>query len=43
MPAPRARTSARLAALRPKARARFMRDLAQLVDFNNDISRTPWA
>lgn len=30
-----------LAALAPAARARFMRDLAQLVAFNNDVSRTP--
>lgn len=30
-----------LAALSPTARARFMRDLARLVEFNNDISRTP--
>jgi MarR family transcriptional regulator, lower aerobic nicotinate degradation pathway regulator len=30
-----------LAALKPKERARFMRDLARLVAFNNDISRTP--
>ena len=30
-----------LAALTPKERARFMRDLARLVAFNNDISRTP--
>lgn len=30
-----------LAALKPKERARFMRDLAKLVTFNNDISRTP--
>jgi MarR family transcriptional regulator, lower aerobic nicotinate degradation pathway regulator len=30
-----------LAALKPKVRARFMRDLAKLVEFNNDISRTP--
>jgi MarR family transcriptional regulator, lower aerobic nicotinate degradation pathway regulator len=30
-----------LAALKPAARARFMRDLTRLVAFNNDISRTP--
>lgn len=30
-----------LAALKPTARARFMRDLTQLVAFNNDLSRTP--
>ena len=30
-----------LAALSPTARARFMRDLAHLVELNNDISRTP--
>ena len=30
-----------LAALTPKERVRFMRDLARLVAFNNDISRTP--
>jgi MarR family transcriptional regulator, lower aerobic nicotinate degradation pathway regulator len=30
-----------LAALMPKERARFMRDLARLVAFNNNISRTP--
>jgi len=30
-----------LAALAPKARARFMRDLSKLVAFNNDISRIP--
>ena len=30
-----------LAALKPKERARFMRDLTKLVAFNNDISRTP--
>lgn len=30
-----------LAALSPTARARFMRDLAHLVEFNNDVSRTP--
>ncbi len=30
-----------LAALNPKDRARFMRDLSKLVAFNNDISRTP--
>lgn len=30
-----------LAALSPTARARFMRDLAHLVEFNNDLSRTP--
>lgn len=29
-----------LAALAPKARARFMRDLARLVERNNDVSRT---
>jgi MarR family transcriptional regulator, lower aerobic nicotinate degradation pathway regulator len=30
-----------LAALSPVARRRFMRDLARLVAFNNDLSRTP--
>ncbi len=30
-----------LAPLKPKERERFLRDLAQLVEFNNDISRTP--
>jgi MarR family transcriptional regulator, lower aerobic nicotinate degradation pathway regulator len=30
-----------LAPLSPTARARFMRDLVHLVEFNNDISRTP--
>lgn len=30
-----------LAVLKPKERARFMHDLAKLVSFNNDISRTP--
>jgi DNA-binding MarR family transcriptional regulator len=30
-----------LAALSPTARARFMRDLAHLVEYNNDDSRTP--
>jgi DNA-binding MarR family transcriptional regulator len=30
-----------LAALSPTARARFMRDLAHLVEVNNDLSRTP--
>lgn len=30
-----------LAALSPTARARFMRDLAHLVEFNNGLSRTP--
>jgi MarR family transcriptional regulator, lower aerobic nicotinate degradation pathway regulator len=30
-----------LAPLKPKERARFMRDLTKLVAFNNDISRTP--
>jgi MarR family transcriptional regulator, lower aerobic nicotinate degradation pathway regulator len=30
-----------LAALDPAARGRFMRDLARLVDANNDLSRTP--
>jgi DNA-binding MarR family transcriptional regulator len=30
-----------LAPLKPKERARFMRDLSKLVAFNNDISRTP--
>lgn len=30
-----------LAALSPTARVRFMRDLAHLVEFNNDVSRTP--
>ena len=29
-----------LAALPPKARARFMRDLARLVELNNNVSRT---
>jgi MarR family transcriptional regulator, lower aerobic nicotinate degradation pathway regulator len=32
-----------LAALEPKARARFLRDLARLVDANNELSRTPLA
>jgi DNA-binding MarR family transcriptional regulator len=37
-----ARAHARtLAALKPKARAQFMRDLVHLVETNNDISRTP--
>jgi MarR family transcriptional regulator, lower aerobic nicotinate degradation pathway regulator len=30
-----------LAALGSEARKRFMRDLARLVEFNNDVSRTP--
>ena len=30
-----------LAALSQTARARFMRDLAHLVEYNNDVSRTP--
>lgn len=30
-----------LAALKPAARARFMRDITRLVAFNNGISRTP--
>jgi MarR family transcriptional regulator, lower aerobic nicotinate degradation pathway regulator len=30
-----------LAALTPAARTRFMRDLTRLVEFNNDLSRTP--
>lgn len=30
-----------LAPLNPMARARFMRDLVHLVEFNNDTSRTP--
>ena len=30
-----------MAALKPAARARFMRDLTRLVAFNNGISRTP--
>jgi len=30
-----------LAPLKPKERARFMRDLSKIVAFNNDVSRTP--
>ena len=37
-----ARAHARtLAPLSPTARARFMRDLVHLVEFNNGVSRTP--
>jgi len=42
MPAPRAHERT-LAALPPKARVRFLRDPARLVEANNDLSPTPLA